>query len=99
MTHTQDVHIAKSSRGWSVHTIQHWNDFPASETHSGTHSLARAIFTAACWAGNNDTAITSLTVHGTPYPRPKIVAAIRQHATGLLGYELTSCMAAIARLT
>ena len=98
MTHTQDVHIARSSRGWSVHTIQQWTDFPTSETHGPATSLAWAIFTTACWAGNNDTAITSLTVHGRPYPRAKVVTAIRRHASGRLGYELKHCMAAIATL-
>jgi len=95
--HTKEVEITKSARGWSVHTIQHWKDRPnPAHTHSGAHSLTWAIYEAANWAGNNNTAIVRLTVKGEAYPRVKIEAAVKKHASGGLEYTRKSSLSALA---
>lgn len=95
--HTKEIEITKNEYGgWSVHTIQHWDDFPAAHTHKATKTLAWAIYGAVSQASNNDTLVTGLTVKGKPYPREKAEASIRKSCEGTLSYTLKDTLAALA---
>ena len=85
---TQEVEITKSARGWSIHTTQQWeNATHPVHDYSGTgSSLAWAIYITVDWAARNRTRIVSFTVHGEPYPREKILAAIKKASKGGLEY-------------
>ena len=93
--HTKTIEIAKSERGWLVHTTQHWADFPAAHTSKGATTLAQAIWGPVYHASQNDTRIVKLTVNGLPYPRDKAEAAIRKYTTGTLNYTLEASLAAL----
>ena len=95
--HTKEIEITKSSRGWSVHTIQHWDDWPNPvSTHSGASTLAWAIYKAVSRASETNTQVVKLTVKGEPYPREKVEASIRKSCAGMLSYTLEDTLATLA---
>ena len=98
MKHTLELEITKDRRGWHVHATYHWDGWPdpVHDHTTGAHSLAWAIYKQACWAANNRVRITSIMVKGKPYPRVKVEAAIKKHASaGYLAYTLAGALAAL----
>ena len=96
MTHTKELEITKNPRGWSVHSIQHWQGWPnPAHSHAPASSLAWAIFDEAADAADNDTTITQITVNGQPYPLTKVEAAVRKYSDHRIGYMVPKALTAL----
>ena len=95
---TQEVEITRSRKGWSIHTIQHWQGWPnPTYTNKGESTLAWAVYTQYHWASQNDTQIIKITVDGLPLSRDKAEAAIRKVTAGGLHYTFKDTLAALYR--
>ena len=71
---TDTIHITKGARGWHIHAIAEGVLPHPMHTHSGSHSLTWALYSAL----DHSLAVREITVRGIPLTRDQITAHLQR---------------------